>query len=122
MTSPQPLTIVIRIPDVALARCDLNASLGLDVDRYEASSGRGYAQIDITNSGDQWAAALECLRSIGANIPRLIAEGSIGTPSLDVALVFPHLSLSKSLTVPADLAVAAGEAKMDVQFSVYKTE
>ena len=40
MPSSQPLTIVIRIPDVALSRSDLNASLGLQVDRYEASSGR----------------------------------------------------------------------------------
>ena len=47
MPSSQPLTIVIRIPDVALSRSDLNASLGLQVDRYEASSGRPYAQIAL---------------------------------------------------------------------------
>src|SRR5436305_3061642 len=41
-----------------LSRSDLNASLGLQVDRYEASSGRAYAQIDIADHRDKWAAAL----------------------------------------------------------------
>ena|SRR6476659_2563450 len=37
--------------------------------------------------------------------------GAIGTPSLDVAMDFPHSSLSKSLTIPAQLAAAAGEGR-----------
>ena len=122
MTSSQPLSIVIRIPDVSLSPSDLNAVLGLKVDRYEASPQRAYAQIDIANAGDQWSAALDCIQSIHAIIPRLVSEGSIGMPSLDVAMAFPHSSLSKSLTVPAGLAAAAGEAGMDVQLSAYKTE
>ena len=77
MPSSQPLTIVIRIPDVALSRSDLNASLGLQVDR-DAELGRSYG--------------------------------------------FPDSSLSKSLTIPAQLAAAAGEAGMEVQLSVYQTE
>ena len=90
MPSSQPLTIVVRIPDVALSRSDLNASLGLQVDRYEASSGRAYAQIDIADHGDKWAAALDLIQSIRAFfIPRLVSGGAIGTPSLDVAMAFP---------------------------------
>ena len=123
MPSSQPLTIVIRIPDVALSRSDLNASLGLQVDRYEASSGRPYAQIDIADHGDKWAAALDLIQSIRAFMPGVVSgEGAIGTPSLDVAMAFPHSSLSKSLTIPAQLAAAAGEAGMEVQLSVYQTE
>ena len=122
MPSSQPLTIVIRIPDVALSRSDLNASLGLQVDRYEASSGRPHAQIDIADHGDKWAAALDLIQSIRAFIPGLVSGGAIGTPSLDVAMAFPHSSLSKSLTIPAQLAAAAGEAGMEVQLSVYQTE
>ena len=122
MTTSQPLSIVIRIPDVALSRSDLNALLGLQVDRYEASSRSAYAQIDIADEGDQWANALGCIQSIRAIIRQLVSAGSIGAPSLDVAMVFPHSALSKSLTVPANLAAAAGEAGMGVQLSVYKTE
>lgn len=122
MKSSHPLTIVIRIPGVALSHSDLNASLGLKVDRYETSPEGAYAQIDIANSEDPWGAALDCIRTIRAVIPRLVSEGSIGTPNLDVAMGLPHASLSKSLTVPGDLAAAAGEAGMDVQLSVYKTE
>ena len=119
MPSSQPLTIVTRLPDVALSRSDLNASLGLQVDRYEASSGRPYAQIDIADHGDKWAAALDLIQSIRAFIPGLVSGGAIGTPSLDVAF---HSSLSKSLTIPAQLAAAEGEAGMEVQLSVYQTE
>ena len=78
----QPLTIVIRIPDVALSRSDLNASLGLQVDRYGASSGRPYAQIDIADHGDKWAAALDLIQSMRAFIPGLVSGGAIGTPKL----------------------------------------
>ena len=95
MPSSRPLTIVIRIPDVALSRSDLNASLGLQVDRYEASL---FNHISPTSGG------------------------AIGTPRLDVAMAIPHSSLSKSLTIPAQLAAAAGEAGMEVQLSVYQTE
>lgn len=105
---------------MALSRSDLNASLGLQVDRYEASSGRSYAQIDIAGHGDKWAAALDLIQSIRAFIPGVVSGCAIGTPSLDVA--FPHSSLSKSLTIPAQLAAAAGEAGMEVQLSVYQTE
>lgn len=122
MPSSQPLTIVIRIPDVALSRSDLNASLGLKVDRYEASSERAYAQIDIADHGDQWAAALDRIRSIREFIPGLVSGGAIGRPSLDVAIALPQSSLSKSLILPAQLAAAVGEAGMDVQLSVYQTE
>ena len=52
----------------------------------------------------------------------LVSGGAIGTPSLDVAMAFPHSSLSKSLTIPAQIAAAAGEAGMEVQLSVYQTE
>jgi hypothetical protein len=122
MPSSQPLTIVVRIPDVALSRSDLNASLGLKVDRYETSSEGAYAQIDIADHGDQWAAALDRIQLIRALIPGLVSGGSIGRPSLDVAMALPQSSLSKSLTLPAQLVAAAGEAGMDVQLSVYQTE
>lgn len=122
MPSSQPLTIVIRIPDVALSRFDLNASLGLQVDRYEASPDRAFAQIDIAEHGDQWATALDLIQSIRACIPGLVSRGAIGMPSLDVAMALPHSSLSKSLTIPAQLAAAAGEVGMNVQLSVYQTE
>ena len=122
MRSSQPLSVVIRIPDVALSRSDLNALLGLQVDRYETSSGLAYAQIDIVDGGDQWATALDRVRSIGDIIPRLVSEGAIGIPSLDVAIGFPHSSASKSVVIPAELARVTGQAGIDVELSVYKTE
>lgn len=119
----QPLCIVIRIPDVSLSEPDLNASLGLEVSRYEPpSSGRAYAQIDIPDYQDQWVATLDCIQSIRGAIQELVSKSLIGAPSLDVAIGFPSTTLSKSLTIPADLAAAACEVGMNIDLSVYQTE
>jgi hypothetical protein len=122
MPSSQPLTIVIRIPDVALSRSESECLVGATSRLVWASSERPFAQIDIADHGDKWAAALDLIQSIRAFIPGLVSGGAIGTPSLDVAMAFPHSSLSKSLTIPAQIAAAAGEAGMEVQLSVYQTE
>src|SRR3954453_10593936 len=122
MKNRQPLCIVIRIPNVSLSEPDLNASLGLEVNRYEPSCGVGYAQIDISDSQDQWVTALDCIQSIRAAIQELVSTGLIGAPKLDVAIGFPTTTMSKSLTIPARLAAAAGEAGIDIDLSVYQTE
>lgn len=127
MTASRPLTIVIRLPDVALSRSDLEAALGLQLSRYEPSrnepsTGLAYAQIDVADHGDQWATALDTVQSIGAIIPKLLSAGSIGKPSLDVAMTFPHSWMSNSLVVPAVLAAATGAAGIDIEVSVYKTD
>ena len=122
MINPQPLTIVVRIPDVSISRSDLHAALGKQVDRYEESGGRAYAQIDIGGGGDQWAATADCVRSIQSAISRLLSDGSIGTPCLDIAMALSNSQLSKSLVVPAALARTAGEAGIDIELSVYRTD
>lgn len=72
-------------------------------DDHEASSRRAYAH--IADEGDQ-----EPLPSAVFNELAPSFDGSIGTPSGDIAMLFPLSSLFKSLTVPPDLAAAAGEA------------
>jgi len=123
MVNRQPLSIVIRIPDVTLSRVDLETALGLLLDRYEqpTDSGAGYAQIDIADDGDQWAAALDCVQSTHDPIQRLVSKSLIGSRCLDVAAGFPSSALSTSLTVPAGLAAVAGETGMDIDISIYRT-
>lgn len=117
-----PLSIVVRIPDVVLSCSDLNASLGLQVDRYEASSDGAHAQIDNGDDENQWAALLKLIRSIRNVIPGLVSKGEIGRPRVDVAMIFPDSLLSKYLIIPADVVAAAGEAGMDIEVSVYRGE
>ena len=78
------------------------------------------SQIDIADHGDKWAAALDLIQSIRAFIPGLVSRD--WNAGLGRSYAFPHSSLSKSLTIPAQLAAAAGEAGMEVQLSVYQTE
>ena len=80
MVDRQPLSIVIRIPDVTLSRSDLETALGLPLDRYEQPTDHasGYAQIDIPDGQDQWAAAVDCVRSVRDPIQRLVSELGCG--------------------------------------------
>jgi hypothetical protein len=121
MANRQPLTMVIRIPDVKISRAELNSSLKLDADRYEDSRHHAgkYAQIDIADSEDQWQAAILCVQSVSKPIRELLSAGLIGTPTLDVALALPDSSLTRSWIIPADLAAAAGGAGIDIEVSVY---
>lgn len=91
MKRPQLLSVVIRIPDVALSRSGLGTSLKLQVDRYEPSSGLAYAQIDNGDHEDQWAALLELIRLIGTVIPSLISKGEIGRRAWTWLWSFPTL-------------------------------
>jgi hypothetical protein len=120
----QPTLAVIRIPNVAVSQAELNLALKIDVDRYEASRHHPgkYAQIDIEDSQDLWRATLRCIQSIRNPVHELISAGLIGAPTLDVALSLPDSSLTKSWTIPAKVAAAAGEMGMDIQLSVYLTE
>jgi hypothetical protein len=49
-------------------------------------------------------------------------EGGDWNAELGRSYGLSHSSLSKSLTIPVQLAAAAGEAGMEVQLSVHQTE
>jgi hypothetical protein len=76
----QPFSIVIRIADVSIPRSELEAALGLAVDRYETTPERAtsYAQIDIAEEADYWAAAHRLIQTIKGELQALSSAGSIG--------------------------------------------
>jgi hypothetical protein len=123
MTVGAPLAIVIRIPGVTVSHAELNSSLKLDVDRFEASKhgGSDYAQIDIDESQNPWEATLGRIRYIRGSLCEMVSVGSIGVPVLDIALGLPGSVISRSWTIPAAVAAAAGEAGMSIEISVYLT-
>ncbi|MGC2778069.1 MAG: hypothetical protein WA418_20775 [Bradyrhizobium sp.] len=123
MAGRRPLCIVIRIPDAALSRAELEAALGGPLSRHEPSrdGASAYAQIDIADDADAWAAALDCVQSVGNPIRQLVSDGRIGPPILDVAVTFPSSLASTSLRIPAPLAAAAGHAGIGIEVSIYRT-
>ena len=123
MVKRQPLSIVIRIPDVILSRSDLEAALGRPLDRYKQTRDNAstFAQINIPDDQDRWAAALDCVQSISARIQRLVSENLIGSSQMDIAVAFPSSAVMRSLEIPARLVAAAGEAGLDINISVYLT-
>jgi hypothetical protein len=122
MIDSQPLAVVIRIPNVIISRLELEATLQCKVARYELSGTSSYAQLDISETSDQWSAATHCIQTVSGRIEKLISKGVVGHPSLDIALRFPSLSLSASASISASLAEAAGRAGMDIDISMYRTE
>ena len=124
MPDRQPICIVIRIPNVALSRSDLEKALGRPLDRFEQPTNGtlAYAQIDVPGDRDQWTAAHDCVQSIHGAIQRLLSNGQIGSPYLDIAMAFPSSAYTMSLTMPALLIAAAGRSGMAVEISVYPTE
>ncbi|WP_156435760.1 hypothetical protein [Bradyrhizobium lablabi] len=95
--------------------------MGLPLDRYEQPTDRvsAYAQIDIPDDQDRWAAALDCVQSIGARLQRLVSENLIESPQMDIAVAFPSSAVMRSLVIPAQLTAAAGEAGMEIGISIY---
>ncbi|WP_315758180.1 hypothetical protein [Bradyrhizobium sp. SZCCHNRI2007] len=72
MAGRRPLCIVIRIPDAALSREELEAALGGPLSRHEPSRDgtSAYAQIDIADDPDEWTAAIDCVQSVGDALRR----------------------------------------------------
>jgi hypothetical protein len=122
MINSQPLAIVIRIPNVAATRLDLEATLQCQLARYERSGTSSYAQLDISETSDQWSVATQLIQTISEPIEKLVSERVVGRPSLDIALRFPIGSHSASASIPASLAEAAGRAGMNIDISMYRTE
>lgn len=123
MAGRRPLCIVIRIPSTTLSRDELEAALRGRLSRYEPSGDgtSAYAQIDIADEPDAWAAALDCLQSAGDALRRLNADGRIKSPVLDIAVPFPSSLAATSLKVPAALAAVAGQAGISIEISIYCT-
>jgi hypothetical protein len=118
----RPLSIVIRIYDVTISRPQLEAALGLTLDRDELTSGEAtqYAQIDIADETDYWSSTLDTIEALGHSVEPLVAAGSIGSPSIDVALALPDDVMWVSSTIPSTVAEAAGRLGMDIDLSIYR--
>jgi len=118
----RPLSIVVRIYDVTISRSQLEAALGLTLDRYELTSGEAthYAQIDVAEETDYWSSTLNTLQALGHSVEPLVAAGAIGAPSIDVALALPEDVMWVSSTVPSTVAEAAGRLGMDIDLSIYR--
>jgi hypothetical protein len=121
MSKYQPLSVVLRLPNVTLSQSKLEEELGCRVNRYERTDTLGaYAQVDIPDVDDMWTSSTAYLRSLGPRISRLRLDGAIGPPSLDIALRIPSDALSASSEIPAELAQHAGNAGIDIELSIYQ--
>ena len=120
----QPMSIVIRIANVVIPRVDLEAALDLALDRYE-SDRKGlsnFAQINIEEEADYWAAASRTMLQLKDKLQALSSAGSIGAMSLDAGLLFHDDLMAGSILIPSRLAHLAGQTGIDIEISVYRSQ
>jgi hypothetical protein len=119
----QPLSIVIRLTDVSIPQSELEATLGRALDRYEETSehAKNYAQIDIDEEEDYWAAVHRFFQPMKDKLQALSSAGSIGALTIDAALPFRDGVMSASAVIPSALAQLAGQIGIDIQISIYRS-
>jgi hypothetical protein len=115
---------VIRLADVSIPRSELEAALNLILDRYDIDPGgkTNYAQINIDEEADCWAAAYRTMLPLKDKLQALSSAGSIGALSLDAALPFRDNLIAVSTVIPSPLAQLAGQIGIDIEISIYLTQ
>lgn len=122
MDEPAP-EIVIRLSNIAVDQAALEARLGIALDRYEPSPHGPlfYAQLVMHDDTGNWHAMADFLKQVGPKIAALVDDLAIGSATIDFAVFMADDHVTKSLRIPARIAVLAGENQIDIETSVYRT-
>jgi hypothetical protein len=124
MGSDRPVpSFVIRMSDVRLSQQELETVLGIALDRYEPSrhGALHYAQVCMAHDAADWSAVAEFLELIGPRIKELSDRRAIGAATMDFHLPFWDNKIATSSTLPARIALLAGQNLIDIETSVYLT-
>jgi hypothetical protein len=118
-----PAAITLRLDDVTVSRVALESTLGVTIDRYEPGRDgtSNYAQLDLPTGTEPWPTVVERLHQFGPKVENLIAGGSIGSASLDLAVLFFDEVVAKFVTLPSHVAGAAGRYGISIELSIYRT-
>lgn len=121
--SGQAVDFVIRMLDVSITQPELEKSLGVTLDRYEASreTSLRYAQVSMPHGDSDWASVAKFLAEVGPAINKLIQKRVIGSAAMDVVLYFGDNMATVSSSIPARVAELAGQNLIDIEVSVYLT-
>jgi hypothetical protein len=118
-----PMSVVLRFPNVAIAQSAFETALGLKTERFEASRNGpySYAQVGISDEGDTWATAASVVERIGPAVANLLMKEEIGQPNADIAVEFSEGRVMTSLTIPRAVVATLGRWAFDIEISVYLT-
>lgn len=118
MKALAPFAIVLRFSGFRLSQTDLEARLGVTVERYSLDKG-GYAQISIEGDEPEWGAVNDLLQRLGSAVKTLRDDGEVQSACLDVAWNFREGAVLTSYVIPARTAALAGSHGIDVEFSAH---
>ncbi|HEV2552074.1 MAG TPA: hypothetical protein VGU20_32500 [Stellaceae bacterium] len=122
-----PFAVILRLSDVALAKTELEATLGATVYRYERERAGPLhqAHIDVLvddgaahAKADLWAEIVAGVTRIGPAIGKLKQKHAVGRASLDLAVSFPEALALVSYALPSHVAKIVGQHGIDIEFSV----
>jgi hypothetical protein len=119
-----PPEFVIRFGNVEMGQDELAKALGVKLDRYGASrqGSSQYAQISMNSDAIHWTEVAAFLDTVGATIKSLIDQHLIGSACIDFAVYAPTDTASISSTVPAEVALLAGQHQIEIETSVYLSD
>lgn len=113
------ISVVLRFPNVALSRSELEARIGRGLDRFEAGKGHShYGQINIPESTN-WTEITGSIESIGLSISSSIASGEIGRPCADFCNFLT--AASHTFLIPCEVAMVIARSGFDIEVSTYAT-
>ena len=109
-TAGKPLSIVLRIPDVAVTRAELEEALGLLLDRFgPARNGPlSYAQINVEDDEDGWTTLVRVIERTGPVLTGLVRSGLVSRPWADIAIEMDDSLFATSVKIPSTVALTLG--------------
>ena len=112
---------VIRLPHIVRPREEIEAALGVALDRFEPYRRGGvgqYGQLNPPIDGG-WAGLASLLAKVGPGLRACVARGDMGTPEVDVGRTVAVDIAASSLRVPNAVLSAIAEFGLDLVVSTY---
>jgi hypothetical protein len=76
----------------------------------------------MSENADRWTSIAEFLDAVGPRIKDLIDRRLIGSACIDFAVYAPNGFVNITSTVPASVALRAGQNLIEIETSVYLTD
>jgi hypothetical protein len=114
---------VLRIGNLKMSKDALATALNCELSRYgTARDGSTFAQINIPDADDIWAAIAEFTAQKGATLLALQESRLLGQSIVDLAVMFGENFSAISVTAPSESLALLCRYGIDIQFSIYRAD
>lgn len=119
MSVPEPTDAVLWLSDVVISRPELEIELSAAVEAFGPQKSGVLSCAKYVFEGDVWRSVLAFFELHGSAVQRLIACGSVGAATLDIAYMSDGERITRSARIPAGVASKIGSSGVDLIVSTY---